>query len=648
MADMLTRPRGSIKKVMYGEDGHVYYVIAAEGQEVRMGIQYLERFEDLNRHIGEPGLFFVRDAAAKYSIPGDESSTIIQNGDPTVHEGWAMYCWDVHKTNTTAGWRKVAEQESVDGPWGIDERILKMLVKRTEFNSYVEQNDRRVINLEGRVQTNESNINGLNASVNELKRTAHGHNNKEAVLDKLSTVGGQLLFDGVAISGNTFLYNNIVEGKIVWKDPTNPDAEVVECANAKTAADQFVACSMATPGMVLSVVEPDGSITSFDLIKPSGSESIVAINKDNAVAVGVGSVTYVTELDKSGTSYVGRGIFCPITDDGEYEPFELYEYVEDRWVSLKEKNGAGKFISVVGAAFTLCLDEASPDMPYKRVNLFWNDNLRLNQTDTNGVRYSWKETRLVRKFGSVPTTPEDGVLVFVSTRASDGTDGYIDTIPYSNEPVYYQLFTITKSGAICTPAKAEGVTPIAIEWYDVHALISDSVNQRRLREKLLPVGASVVLPPHPYYGQLVGVIIESTGTALSVIVDVCLEEGNFDKASTVVNNLFDGYSKYVPSFDGKVQEGKTYAYFDNGYKEFELEVGTEFPEGKLVYEKLTDFANGIFNVVALPDRTLIKSETLPVRRHLDRSVPYWCSNRSASDGSISVTAGCAVMLRITK
>jgi len=649
MPDMLSRPKGSIKKVMYGEDGHVYYVIAAEGQKVLMGIQYLERFEDLNRHIGEPGLFFVRDAAAKHTDPNDYASPIIQNGDPTVHEGWAMYSWDTHKTNTSAGWRKVAEQESVDGPWGIDERILKMLVRRTEFNSFVEQTNNKLSDLTEKVQRNEENINGLNQSVNELKTKAHSHDNKESVLDKLTTVGGQLLFDGVAISGNTFLYNNIVDGSIVWKDPTaGDDAESTVCATAKDAANKFVLCSMATPGMVLSVAEPNGSITNFDIIKPVDSEALVAINKDNAVANGVGHVTYVTKLDTSGTSYAGRGIFCPIEDDGEYDPLELYEFIDGAWVSIKYKNGSGTFIDFAGAMFTMCVDDADPEMPYKRIYIFWNDNTTFKIADPNGVVYSFKETRLVRKFGSVPKTPDDGVTLSVSTKATDGSRGYTDVVHFSNEPVYYQLFTITKSGAICKPYDAAGITPKALEWKDLIGLIDDSVNARRLRERLFPIGTNVVLPEHPKFGKLMGEVVESSGSKMTFITTESLDDLSYDDAVAMIASAFDGYSKYVVSQDGKVQEGKTYAYYDNGFKPLELDVGTEFAEGMVVYELNTDYPDGIFTSIELPSRSLLSKETLPKRRHLDQSTTYWCDDRSTSDGTSSSVSGCAVMFTIAK
>ena len=50
--------------------------------------------------------------------------------DTSVNKGWAAYVLDPAKKT----WAKIIEQESVDGPWGVNEEIKKSLVTKAQFD----------------------------------------------------------------------------------------------------------------------------------------------------------------------------------------------------------------------------------------------------------------------------------------------------------------------------------------------------------------------------------------------------------------------------------------------------------------------------------------------------------------------------------
>ena len=651
MANGLTLPRG-VRRIQ-DIDGHIYYVVASEHKDVRMGIYYLDNFDDLNQHLGEPGLFFVRNAAARYENPNDYSSRVIQNGDPTVHEGWAMYCWDDFKEGTTPGWRKVAEQESVDGPWGIDERIIRMLVRRTEFNSYVSQNNERVTNIEVRVQVNENNINAINDQIEDLRGKSHVHNNK-ATLDEFGERNGALTFKGVIIGGSTYIYDNREDGHLIWKDPTDDEAPGEVVYTAKDIATRFIRTTLAAKNMMLTVVEPDGSLTSFDIIEkkiipePESEETtttqLVAVPHGCVVHNSVGPVNYVDCLDRTGgghgtEGYSNRGIFCPIEDDGIYTPFELYVYdiVQHDWVLLKKKYGEGSVIEKTGASFTLCYGDDDPELPYKKNHISWIDDDFVWTDDAHpGIVFSWDHTLLVRKFGSVPTSPTDGEVVFVSNRdtGENGLNGFIDVCPYSNEPVYYQLFSITKLGARCTTPDAQGATPRQIEWQDVINIVN---NVDSLRSKLFPVGTTIVLPEHPQFGKIECEVAASYPSTLVLVTKDCLEARDFEGLSDWVSGCFGDYTRYQRTKDGKAQEDKDYFYFDgNSYEPLDVTAGDTLPEGLIIYEINPDLPSGIFTDVGLPTSGMPGFSAISTTKRLFHSkteMGWWLADGTKSEES---------------
>ena len=107
--------------------------------------EFLNTFDQLSNYVGKPGFYVVRDAG---------NTRTGQHGDPSVSSGWAMYTWD-----TTAGWIKVAEKESLD----IFAKEMGGYYTKAEIDALLSNiaNNTVVSNLSVKVTKNESDIAAL-------------------------------------------------------------------------------------------------------------------------------------------------------------------------------------------------------------------------------------------------------------------------------------------------------------------------------------------------------------------------------------------------------------------------------------------------------------------------------------------------------
>lgn len=665
-------------------DGHIWYVVASDGtRRAVMGIIFLEKYDELSEWRGSPGLYFVRDAAA------DETG---QHGDPTVHEGWAMYCWDAYFKDHNGGWRKVAEQESVDGPWGIDERILKMLVRRTEFNAKMAEVDGRLDDLTERVQNIESIIEAIQKAIDDLNKKSHEHLNK-STLDALEEKNGQLTFKGTPISGNCYLYDNLEDGKIVWYNEKG-EKELLDASH--TLASNFAATAMAWLGMTLEVAEADGSISKYMMVADfehrspkhlvryreeiksnrefisvttmedetkiekiitkgealvlfdnpiPGTElmftepALKAIHTESVVTNAVGGVTYVEVLPEASVTFDERGLWCPITEDGTHTPFRLYRSKFGAWVDVAQENGEGQGIDLLGAKFDLVFCEDDPVLPFKKVHLFWTEPEDRSLYD-HPIR--WAKTTLVRKAGSYPRNVEDGTIVRVITDRETGSKGIIDNPPFSHEPVFYRLFSESTAGARYIPtSEAEGKY---LEWTDVFKLIKSP-----LCPKIIKVGDTIVTPIHPVFGAIPCEVISVTSefvriASQDILAKMAYGESNVWDTSdlkTWLDKMFTGFSKYKVCEERQALEGKSYFVFDKdeGYKPLTIEAGHDFPEGVEVYEPETGaLANGVFSKIEIPTAFSVGFQYITKQKsfnHSKESMDWWTS--TATVGNLVIT-----------
>lgn len=633
----LPRP---IKEVLNGADGHVYYVIEGEGENIFMGIRFVEYFKDLNNFTGLPGLFFVRTACSVIKLE-DGKEIVVHEGDPTVHEGWALYCWDVHKEGTVAGWRKVAEQESVDGPWGIDERILKMLVKKVDFLAHVEESNRKFTNLEERVSTNERNIVAINESITDLQNFKHDHNNKE-LLDSMTFENGQFRVNGKAIGGNTFLYDNVEDGKLIWKDPTDPESEPSEIEDSSLIAKNLGSTAIGAMAMIIDVVEVDGSISSYKLY-----------NDDlgyNPVLIGVTArrkrcVTFVDTLPDASKVYVNRGYWYPLFGDGVHATKHFYtcEYDSDNDEYYWEKiDRTGEITNIRGARFKFGVTLTDVRAPLKRNLLVWNaPEIQVTAlTDQTYVK-----TVLVRKFGSAPTTPADGTVVFeVAAEHDTGTTKYIDVCPFNSEPAYYQVFSVTDAGSYYSIG--EPMVPTLPSWQSIKGLAA-----AQALDDLLHEGDLIELPEHPELGKILCAVKSVTPTSATVESVKCLGKMKFNEINDWFANVFGGYTFYVKSNDAAVQDGVDYFVYSDatGYVEYPIEVGATFPDGLDVFVLDTEFENGIINSHVLPDGLGDNHERQ--YKNLATPIDWWTSSGAAACGTqtdADTELGVVVQFEITE
>lgn len=87
----------------------------------------------------------------------------------------------------------------------------------------------------------------------------------------------------------------------------------------------------------------------------------------------------------------------------------------------------------------------------------------------------WGYTRIIRKVGSAPTGPNDGVLVLSSeVKNQYSTEPFEDTSVANNVAYYYAAYAYTTSGVVSEGAFSERVTPKHYAVYGVKIDLNDS------------------------------------------------------------------------------------------------------------------------------------------------------------------------------
>lgn len=610
---------GKIVNVV-NKDPFIWYVIDAEGNKrAVMGVRFVNDYATLNSQCkGEPGIFFVRNAAATTTNTG---------GDPSVHEGWACYVWDNELTANTAGFRKIAEQESVDGPWGIDERILKMLVKKSDFNTAV-SGIREILTQHTQViRQVEQHVEGLNRSIGELNAAKHSHANRD-LLDKLSFVDGRLLIDGHVPAGSGYRYDNIVDGEIVWKDPADPESKEVVVPSSAELAAKFITSAIAAEGMQLEVVLQDGSVSTFDIIK-SDDGDLYPLYVGNKF-----ETTVVPALPVAATG-LGKGIFIPTTDDGTHPAFHYYKVVNGEWVDVSDLD-KGKTIAFDGALFSAVRMDLDPLNPV--VKTIMTIDLPMSQkTDPNTGRvYKHEKTYLVRKIGKMPTSIEDGRIIGEFT--SNPTEPIEDVVSIYRERAFYKLFSFTTSGAMYATSSLSEAEPKILTWHDIVTMSASDI------AKYIKVGDTIYLPTHPELGDIGCEVISidsASGMKLAskdVLAVMQFGTTNVYADSAVkawVEKMFLGYSKYKKSSDSVADMDKHYFTYNKSTHEFEaIEAlaGAVLPHNVDLYEINGDAPHGVIDAAIIPAASM--SNISPVKNlpkaNLQEGTAWWMQDTSGS------------------
>lgn len=474
-------------------DGNLYYVIGGQ----RSGGGHITIVDNikLRNQCGADGFVFVKDAT----------------GDPTVHNGWAMYFAATNSQTKERVWIKVAEMESVDGPWGINETLLRNLVARTEF----EELKRRFNESTGGYFEAAKQVEFLIKWIGLHGVAVPGVNGEPGIphankadLDKFSSVNGILVFDGKPVGVSLYNYDRQYNDQLVWADPTDEDlvvdattVNVIPDGATKPAvfttetsaaiADAFCECQLAPFVRVLQVRELDGSVTSYQILRSNDDKySWVYLDNVGGSAASVINVTFVPELPQASASYVGRGLFCIVPPAiGGYRVGDYYECVASTaseeettysWKNLSERLRTGRNAFVDAPVMQNC------------VRASWN-TARMTWIDPEDVEDGprWDKTVIVRKIGSAPQGIDDGVIIKVSkTRNAYNGDANVfeDTYPINNDSVFYGAFAVTKNGAVSSSSESIREATF-LTWEMIN-----EVFERGELQLYFKVGDTIVLP----------------------------------------------------------------------------------------------------------------------------------------------------------
>lgn len=332
--------RGSPIKSVAGADGHNYYLLNGASGRAAAAVYYVPYYSSLEHY--EPveygdeypgGFYWVRDAA---------STGADHYGDPTVHAGWAMYIWDPDKYQVGvmhSGWVKVAEQGDVD--WDIGDELKAQFVLKTVYNQRVNTVDERFKVDEALLKKALQYIENFDPRITELEKKAHVHHNIDeegvdqgdnlAVLNRMSEQYNTLYYRGRPISGNSYIYDNVHDAKIWWKDPTDTSATEVEALNSAEIAEKFSQTALARIGMTLFVLEIDGSVSVFKIYRKRRLRDTVELK-----SLTVESLSEHDDYYKVGSSGIPTSVTysdaCTALEAGEYGDYTWYvtRYTETR------------------------------------------------------------------------------------------------------------------------------------------------------------------------------------------------------------------------------------------------------------------------------------------------------------------------------
>ena len=491
------------------EDGNVYYVIgSADGKG-----EFLVRCKTIGQRnqLKGKGICFVDEA---------------YKGDSTVGTGWAMYLTVGTSTTTTSPvWVKIAEQESVEGAWNLQQELIKSLVKITTFTSHQQSNDAEFKKIWNKI-----------AQIGSFDN--HSHNNK-ALLDNLTDASGQLKYKGKPINGSVYVYNEGADSNGTGLKWINPVDETITSGGhtSDDIARLFIGTSVAYPGQTLRVVNLDKSVSTYLVVGDDDNLTTVFLGRTSAcenerrvrfvTALPIPSASYTNELfyvlppSYNGDS-IGHFYICKIVDDPD-----VYGWID---VSLDNSS-----VTENGAEILVCFKTKwnTVKIMFKNPSVNAHSNGETSSLDLFGRTY------IVRKFGSAPENKNDGEVIKVSTDSTE--ELFTDITPLTKEDVYYGVFSETINGRAYqnspnNTSKAEFLT-----WS-----IINRINDFELLDSVLEIGDTVILPHHSEFGKISCEVIDYNGKLALYAKNPI---GNF---------VYDGieYGK-IPA-EGTFKQGVTY------------------------------------------------------------------------------------------
>lgn len=473
------------------------------------------------------GFLFVRTIGERDSIITNKIVVVRQAylGDPSVVKGWAAYVLD--KTTEPYKWMKLIEQESVDGPWGINEEIKQNLVTKSTFIQHINAINER-----------------LNAigDISKVINQAHTHTNKRQ-LDLISAIGdiqtptqGKKL--GVALTVNGKLANDtyyyecfspekVEEGttipaSLAWMNPID-GGTYIRVSSSADIADKFAKSESCMRimfhGCKLAVRELDGTLSlyTFNQLGPN-SYNAEFIGSLCGAANTRKAVTFVNALPTPSET-VSHGYYCVPALNAYFECIKS----GDTW----KWNELGLGIATgVQANIVACF----------RSN--WNNCSIAFKPQSDQVEVF--ETIVVRKFSSPSSSINDGVKV---ATVKGGSGVVTDVCPVSDTEVYYTVFQRLMDGSTTEPASSQADY---LGWDDVATIISSGLFPNTFKD-----GDTVTLE-HDVFGAIPCVVRNSNVNGCTLVA-----------TRSIINLEFDGSEHgYVRTTDTTYQSDKTYYTFE--------------------------------------------------------------------------------------
>ena len=446
-------------------------------------------------------------------------------GDPTVVKGWAAYVLD--KTTEPFKWMKLIEQESVDGPWGINEEIKQNLVTKTTFIQQINAINKRLNDM---------------GDISAFVRQAHTHANKNK-LDLISTIGdiqtptpGKKFSIALTVNGklanDTYYYEcfdpeKVVEGttipaSLAWMNPID-GGTYTRVSSSADIADRFAnseSCkSIMFHGCKLAVRELDGTLSlyTFNQLGPSryNAEFIGSLCGEANTRK---TVTFVDALPTPSEA-VSHGYYCVPALNA------YFECIQSNGTWMWNELGLG-IASGVQANIVACF----------RSN--WNNCTIVFKPQSGQVEVF--ETVVVRKFHSPSSSINDGVKV---ATVKGGSGVVTDVCPVSDTEVYYTVFQRLMDGSITEPASSQADY---LGWDDVATIISSGLFPDTFKN------GDIVTLEHKVFGAIPCVVRNSNADGCTLV-----------STKSIINLEFDGAEHgYVRTTDTTYQANKTYYTFE--------------------------------------------------------------------------------------
>lgn len=209
----------------------------------------------------------------------------------------------------------------------------------------------------------------------------------------------------------------------------------------------------------------------------------------------------------------------------------------------------------------------------KKAELTWTDPVDKYTTPGNDLAAQWSSSVVIRKVGSAPTSPSDGVRVYVSTtRNQHSSNPFVDTTVENETHYYYAVYAYTTLGAYSEAVVEDVVPSEGTPTYVTY--VPWTVNDLRRETTAGFAGTKAIFLGSSFEKTRKTVQSLDLDLTMSSLPDISAKSYNSAFAAAGKKGIF--YGGEIPS----VISGGSEGYFAHGYDEALTEAYT--------YEKQTN------------------------------------------------------------